>query len=289
MKTVINVVLCVCAVALAWICIRSIKDEQSGEEQLKVRKDAVIKRLLDIKKAEEAYKEQHDTLVTYLNEEGERDSLRMGAFAETFDELIDFLKTGKKPNVVKQGQLCEELQRAGWTDKKVADLIYQTERDKSLSKEQAQQKVRETLKAEIRKTETYASMSQTDFDKLIKDNKMDEFRVDTTWTPLIEALYGTPDYPVDSLCYIPNGKIVNGKPEKFQLEAQVYKTGDNVPTNYVMQCYAPYMSFLHTGGKDKSMDNRCINLIRFEVGKGNVAGLQIGSITQWNDNAGNWE
>ena len=89
MKTVINVILGICAVALAWICVGSIVDDQALDEKIEARKKVVEARLVDIKKAEEAYKQMHDTTLIYMDEESqETREVTMGAYAETFDELI---------------------------------------------------------------------------------------------------------------------------------------------------------------------------------------------------------
>ena len=257
MKTTINVILVVCACALAAICIRSITDDQKLDDQMEARKKVVIARLLDIKAAEEAYKETHDTTLIYIDEESqETRTATMGAYAETFEVLIDFLKNTRYPEqIIKEGQIQEKAQRAGWTEAKVATEIYNL-RKQGMSDE----KIRERLEAE----------------------ELPGVWCDTVWAENpIKSLYGRSDYPVDSLCYIP---FSNG--QKFELGGQVhYKMG--IPMNYVMECKAPFETYLR--GLGKQGDRKLVNKKMYEEERGAYPGLQIGDIANWNNNAGNWE
>ncbi|MBQ0049084.1 MAG: hypothetical protein KBT12_02430 [Bacteroidales bacterium] len=256
MKTVINLILAVCAILLCWICVGSIVDDQKLDDQIEARKKVVEARLIDIKKAEEAYKEQHDTTIIYIDEESqETKEATMGCYAETFDVLIDFLKTGRYPRVMKTGQLSEERQRAGWTEAKASKFIYETE-----------------LKFGRGSAAANAA---------IEAEKLQGFRIDTTWVGLVEELYGDANYPIDSLRFIP----FSGE-EEFELQGQVhFKMG--IPMNYVMECAAHFRTFLK--GMGKAGDNKRINMTNYEEERGAYPGLKIGDIANWNNNAGNWE
>lgn len=272
MKKVINGILLVCALALAWICVGSIVDDQAVEAQINARKKVVIARLLDIKKAQEAYKELHDTTLIYFEEESEEQKkATFGCYAETFDVLIDFLKTARYPEqIVKEGVIQEAAQRKGWTEKKVADHIYQ-QRKKGMSDDA----IREQLKNE----------------------ELPDVWCDTIWAENpIKAIFGRADYPVDSLRYIPFSNEQNDlypdKPEgefiQFDLQAMVHFKM-RVPMNYVMECAAPYNAFLTKSGLGNVGNNKRKNLVQREEERGNYPGLKIGDVTNWNNNAGNWE
>ena len=266
MKTVINVILLICAGALAWICVGSITSDQAVDDLINGRKKVVIARLLDIKAAEEAYKELHDTTMYYTDEEsGEERKAVMGCYAETFDVLIDFLKTTKYPEkITKEGQIQEGAQRKGWTEAKVASHIYEL-RKQGVSDEQ----IREKLKAE----------------------ELPGVWIDTVWAENpIKTIFGREDYPVDSLRYIPFSNETNedGEFVEFELAAMVH-IKMNIPMNYVMECKAPFGTFLTKKGLGPIGDNKRKNMTQYEEERGAYPGLKIGDIANWNNNAGNWE
>ena len=89
MKKLINVVLGICALAMLFICYRSIADQQNFEAEVKQREADVKARLIEIRKAQEAYKEQYKE------------------YCGNWDTLIIFIKEGKLPTVIKQGVLTE--------------------------------------------------------------------------------------------------------------------------------------------------------------------------------------
>ena len=59
MKTVINIVLVACICVLAYICYGSIMGPIRFEEAQKAREKKVIARLIDIRKAQLEYRNQH--------------------------------------------------------------------------------------------------------------------------------------------------------------------------------------------------------------------------------------
>ena len=262
MKTIINAILAVCAIALAWICVGSIIDDQAIDEQIEARQKVVEKRLIDIRKAQEAYKEQHDTVITYIDEEAEETKeARMGCYAETFDELIAFLKTAKYPEQIsKEGQIQEGAQRKGWNDKKVADHIYNLRREGK-----SDDAIREILKGE----------------------ELPGVWIDTVWAENpIKAIFGREDYPVDSLRYIPCADALDGQFKEFELAAQVHFKM-KIPMNYIMECAAPFATFMK--GLGNAGKNKQINMKKYEEERGAYPGLKIGDMVNWNNNAGNWE
>ncbi len=105
MKKLINVVLGICALAMLFICYRSIADQQNFEAEVKQREVDVKTRLIEIRKAQEAYKEQYKE------------------YCGNWDSLITFIKEGKLPTVIKQGVLTEEQMEKGLTEAKAAAIV----------------------------------------------------------------------------------------------------------------------------------------------------------------------
>ena len=106
MKTVINIVLAVCAAALVYVCYGSIMGPINFDNTKKAREKEVIARLIDIRKAQVEYRNTHE-----------------GKYTASFDTLIDFVKTAKLPFVKKEGALSDEQLEKGMTEKKAMKLI----------------------------------------------------------------------------------------------------------------------------------------------------------------------
>ena len=106
MKTVFNIVLGLCALALIYICYTSIMGPINFEEAKKQRDQAVIARLIDIRKAQMEFR-----------------NLNKGQYTASFDTLIDFVKTAKLPFVKKEGVLSDAQLEAGMTEKKAMAII----------------------------------------------------------------------------------------------------------------------------------------------------------------------
>ena len=106
MKTVINIVLAVCAAALVYVCYGSIMGPINFDNTRDAREKEVIARLIDIRKAQVEYRNTHQ-----------------GVYTASFDTLIDFIKTAKLPFVKKEGALTDAQLEAGMTEKKAMALI----------------------------------------------------------------------------------------------------------------------------------------------------------------------
>ena len=106
MKKGINVILGICVVGLLFICWRSIKDTENFDATVAARENVVKARLMEIRSAEEAYKAQHD-----------------GEYCADWSVLIDFVKHGKLPIIMKQGLLTEEQMDKGLTESKAAAIV----------------------------------------------------------------------------------------------------------------------------------------------------------------------
>ena len=106
MKTVINLVLAVCVVALIYICYGSIMGPINFDKERAIREKAIITRLIDIRKAQQEYRTLHH-----------------GAYTDNFDSLIAFVKTAKLPFIMKVGTLTDDQLNSGMTEQKAMDLI----------------------------------------------------------------------------------------------------------------------------------------------------------------------
>ena len=106
MKTVFNIVLVLCACALVYICYASVMGPINFENAKKHRDDAVIARLIDIRKAQMEYR-----------------NLNKGQYTASFDTLIDFVKNQKLPYLFKVGELTDKQLEDGLTDKNAMTII----------------------------------------------------------------------------------------------------------------------------------------------------------------------
>ena len=87
-KLALNLLLVVAIAGLAFICVRSILDPIEFSEQRSAREKAIIQRLIDIRTAQMEFRNSHN-----------------GAYADSFDTLINFVKTAQMPIVLKVGDL----------------------------------------------------------------------------------------------------------------------------------------------------------------------------------------
>lgn len=149
MKKVINAFLGLCVVGLLFITWRSIQDTQDFDADVAAREAVVKARLIEIRSAEEAYKAQH------------------GEYCADWSALIEFVKTGKLPVIMKQGVLTEEQMEKGLTEASAAEIVN--------SGDQA----------------------------AIIANGLQNFRRDTAWVSLKDSLYNYAGFVADSMRYIP--------------------------------------------------------------------------------------
>ena len=106
MKTVFNIVLGLCAVVLIYICYASIMGPINFEKARKHREKAVIARLMDIRKAQQEYR-----------------NLNHQQYTASFDTLINFVKNQKLPFIYKEGELNDKQLEDGMTEKKAIAII----------------------------------------------------------------------------------------------------------------------------------------------------------------------
>ena len=148
-KKLINVFLGLCVVGLLFITWRSIRDTEDFGAEVTARENVVKSRLMEIRSAEEAYKAQ------------------FGEYCADWSVLINFVKTGRLPVVMKQGGLSDKQMDSGLTESKAAEIVN--------SGDQA----------------------------AIIANGLQDFRRDTVWVSLIDSLYNYEGFVADSLRFIP--------------------------------------------------------------------------------------
>lgn len=98
MKNVFTGILIVASVLLAYMTYRSVMNPIEFEEQKAVRDQAVIEKLVNIRKAQIAHKEAK------------------GCYATSMKALVSFVNKGTIPNVVKKGELTDDQMKAGLTE-----------------------------------------------------------------------------------------------------------------------------------------------------------------------------
>ncbi len=104
MKTVIQIVLLIAIVGLAYLCYDSINSVIEFKRVYQVRTDANIEKLKDIRTAQVAFKSQYDK------------------YTGSFDSLINFVKSDSLKLVKKEGSLTDEQVAEGMTEEKALSL-----------------------------------------------------------------------------------------------------------------------------------------------------------------------
>ncbi len=99
MKNILQILLAVVIVVLAYFTFQSINKPLEFRKIKKQRYGEIIERLVDIRKAQVAYKDVH------------------GKYTGSFDTLIDFIKTDSMPLVKSIGTLTDEQYESGMTEK----------------------------------------------------------------------------------------------------------------------------------------------------------------------------
>ena len=290
MKNVLKVVLLIAVAGLAFICYRSVKNPIEFQEVRKEREEVVIKRLVDIKKAQEEYYSQNNQ------------------YAPDFETLIEFVKTGRMGVVRKIYELSDEQQAyiLGY----VNDYIKKENRKLRKSEQREEYHGLTSNQSDSVFLEILAKANESNDWKVfnaIEAKKsphqtlsLKEFSRDTTWVNLLDTLYHSRNYPTDSLQYIP---YTNG--EKFVMESNGSKG-----TGALFEAYADSKFYLQ-GINDQELDNYLLEVkknnrpVRKEYHKDEdgitlrdtegkeifdvIPCLKIGDKQIPNKNVGNWE
>ena len=102
----INLLLSVCAIALAFACCMSIWTEVSFDQEKTARENKVKQALMNIRDAQEKFKMTH-----------------RGEYCGDIDSLIDFVKNGKTiDKIIKEGVLTDEQLEEGMTEEKALEM-----------------------------------------------------------------------------------------------------------------------------------------------------------------------
>jgi len=104
MRTVIQILLFIVAVVLAYLIYQSIQRPIDFDKAKEARYDVTIERLKDIRKAQLAYKDVY------------------GRFTGSWDTLIDFVLHDSVRNVRKVGELTDSMIEAGISEKKAIQM-----------------------------------------------------------------------------------------------------------------------------------------------------------------------
>ena len=104
MKTVLQIVLFIVAVVLAFFIYKSIQEPIIFDNAKKARYAATVEKLKDIRKAEIAYKDVY------------------GKFTGSWDTLINFIKNDQVVTVRKVGELTDSMVEAGISEKKAVQM-----------------------------------------------------------------------------------------------------------------------------------------------------------------------
>lgn len=172
--------------------------------------------------------------------------LQKGCYAANFDDLYAFLYNEKAKRVLKVGELTDKQLERGITETKALKLL-----------------------------QTGGREDKATYEELVAMG----FKRDTTFVPMIDAVFGE-GYNIDSMRYIP----YSNPRQEFSLDTATVVTGSAGIQVKVMECKAPYSSYL--GDLDHQ---QLVNVTETQTKLEKYPGLKFGDILSANNNAGNWE
>lgn len=168
-----------------------------------------------------------------------------GVYTDNYDELFKFLKSSKKKTILKEGSLSDKQLEAGLTEAEASKIV------RSGNK------------------------------KAIMENGLENFRRDTAFVDMIEALYPN-KYTKDNIEKIADVPFSNNK--KFELKVNnTYTSGSGIkiPLFQASTTYEDYLGDLN--------HQEVLNKIDLQEKLSKFPGLMVGSVDEPNNNAGNWE
>lgn len=211
MKVTLKILLAAAIFLLIYMCVNSINGPIEFKKERELRENAIIARLVNIRKAQIEYKNVHKV------------------HAGSFDELEKFLNEEKLPFITKVGVLTDEQLEKGMTEQEAIKLGLITR--------------------------------------------------DTTWVIAKDTLFGK-DYNVADLRYVPT---VPGEKVVFSMDTATLLSSQGYEVK-VFESGVKYIDYM------REMDPQLrYNLIERAEIQGRYPGLRVGSITEINNNAGNWE
>lgn len=187
MKHAIRITLVIAIAFLAYICVMSIITPIRFDNIRAAREKAVIARLINIRKAQIEFKDQN------------------GRYTASCDTLVDFIKNGKMPVVLKEGTLTDEQLQNGLTEAKALKIV------KSGNK------------------------------KEIAANGLEGFRRDTSYVSVYESLFAN-DLKEDQIDQIVVVPFSNG--QKFEMETASHTNAASGIVIPLFEARAPYDMYL---------------------------------------------
>lgn len=284
MKNLLKVLLGVIAIILIVVNVRSIMSPIEFEAVRVHRDSAVIARLIDIKNAQVEYKGQY------------------GRYTNSFDTLIGFLKNYKLP-IVKKAYELNDMQLESVANIKRKRAKVKEDAEISLTVDEADKIILELI-AKANENGDWKELNEISALNRQEGSIRENFHRDTMWVSLVDTLYHDPNYPVDSLRYIPFG---NG--EEFTLLA------DSIPTKsggqqFLFEARADFDQYLK-GINDQEYNNYILSIKKnvtqvrrepvldekgepkYDENNEEVVTLipcrRVGNVKEPNNNAGNWE
>ena len=233
MKVVVRVLLVAAIILLAFLCWKSIQGPIDFNAEVKRRDNAVIQRLVDIRTTQVAYRTQK------------------GSYTADFNELAEFIKTGKVASIARSGDLTEEQLEAGMTEVKAMSII-RTGNEKA-----------------IRAAGLWD-----------ESKNAPQLMRDSIYAPAAEVLFPNRRINPDSLAFVP---FSNGA--KFEMAVDSLITASGYPVQ-VFEAKTPDTVYL--GDLDKKLLNQKIQEVLDRPGD-RYPGMMVGSLQVANNNAGNWE
>ena len=173
--------------------------------------------------------------------------------AKTFAELRDWLQNGTTKTVRKQMELSEEQLKSGLTEAQAVQIV--------------------------KAAKASGNWSEAEAKGLSYINEQGErvaFSRDTIVTDAMTAVFGE-NYDISTLGKVP------GTDAEFEMDTASVVTASGYDIK-IFQAQVPYTVYL--GDLNKGELN---NLIDKEVQFDRYPGLRVGSLTEINNNAGNWE
>ena len=257
MKKVVNILLAICIVALIYIVYGSIMNPIRFANEKKVRDNAVIQKLMDIKAAQTEYNYQHS------------------GFCDNFDTLAAFIKTAQLPITKKIGELTDDQLENNWTENKVLALYAKAQ---TAEQEAAKLKGRKAAQKQFEADTLWERAAKEGFIEILEDgSKNFLFSRETEFVSLYDSLYKGRINP-DSLRYVPFSDFeIPGVYKEFELSTSSDTSKSGVIT-YSFEAKTPFVNYLH--GLDKQ---EIINLLEDCDDRGRYRGMKV------DNNSGNWE
>lgn len=257
MKKVVNILLAICIVALVYIVYGSIMNPIRFANEKKIRDNAVIQKLMDIKAAQTEYNYQHD------------------GYCDNFDTLATFIKTAKLPIVKKIGELTDDQLENNWTEDKVLKLYAKAQ---SAEIEAAKLKGRKAAQKQYEADTLWQRAATEGFIEILEDgSKNFLFSRETEFVSLYDSLYKGRIDP-DSLRYVP---FSNGKEFELSVSSDTSKAG---LISHSFEAKTPFVTYLGAESENGGLDKQeIINLLEDCDDRGRYRGMKV------DNNSGNWE